>query len=136
MGSIEHTFGVNAGKIWRALDKNGPQSQTKLMKTTRLNKEDFYTAVGWLAKENKIFFNDTTFTLGENNFDKYIGQNAGKVWKIINTVNEVDANYIPQLAGINEKDTYYAIGWLAKEGKITGRKVKPVKPQIKIKIKN
>ena len=30
--------------------------------------------------------------------------------------------YLPKLAEVSEKDALYAIGWLAKEGKITAKK--------------
>ena len=54
MDSIIDNYGRNAGKIWEALDTHGPLTQTKLMKTTGLNEEEFYVAIGWLAKEGKI----------------------------------------------------------------------------------
>ena len=54
MGDIIDNFGSNAGKIWSALSKYGPLSQHRLMKRTRLRKDDFFAAVGWLAREDKI----------------------------------------------------------------------------------
>lgn len=135
MGDIVEKFGENAGKIWRILDKLGSLTQTELMKTTKLNEEEFYTAVGWLARENKICINDTNFLLGECNLSSNIGENAGKVWNLLNSCGDLDVNYIPKLAGVNEKDAYFALGWLAKEGKITGKKVVPKKPQMKFRLR-
>ncbi len=135
MGNITETYGRNAGKIWHIINKQGPQTPTKLMKTTGLPKEDFYTAIGWLAKENKIYFDNNTYNIGETNWNNYIGENAGKVWNILNTCQEIDATYIPKLAGVPWEEAFYAIGWLAKEGKITGKKVTPKKPQIVYKLK-
>ena len=123
MPDIIDVFGQNAGKVWDALNKYGPQSQVSLMETTGLNEEEFYAAIGWLAKENKIYLNDTVYLLGETNLNCYIGEDAGKVWNVLNNCEEVDASYIPKLAKITEKDAYYALGWLAREGKIPAFKI-------------
>ena len=135
MANIVDTYGRNAGKVWKTLDTCGPCTTTKIMKNTGLTKEDFYTAVGWLAKENKVWFNENTYGLGESNFDKYICKNVDKVWYLINKCDEIETNYIPKLANVTEQDAYYAVGWLAREGKITGTKAKPKKPHTKIKAK-
>lgn len=135
MGEIVDNFGLNAGKIWNALNKHGPLTQNKLMKTTKLKKEDFYSAIGWLARENKICLNDNYYSLGETNFSKNIGEDAGKVYTLLNTYTEIDLTYIPKLTGITLDDTFFALGWLAKEGKISAKKVIPKKPQIYLKIK-
>ena len=135
MRNVIDNFGRNAGKIWGALNKYGPQEQNKLMKTTQLTNEELYTAIGWLAKENKICLNDNVYSLGETNLEWWIGGDAGKIWNVLNTCEEVDMNYIPKLAGVTERDAYCALGWLAKEGKISAKKVIPKKPQIKFKLK-
>ena len=135
MESITDDFGRNAGKIWMTLDKFGPLSQTKLLKIIGLKQKDFYSAIGWLAKEDKIFLNDTDYSLGNTNLGNNIGEDAGKVWNIINNCGEIDVNYIPKLANISEKDTYCALGWLAKEGKISAKMVFPKKPRIRYKLK-
>ncbi len=135
MESIVDNFGRNAGKVWMVLDKFGPLTQTRLKKTIGLNEKEFYAAIGWLAKENKIFLNDTTYSLGKTNLDCDIGEDAGKVWNVINTCEEIEATYIPKLASISEKDAYCALGWLAKEGKISAKKIIPKKPQMKFRLK-
>jgi len=48
------SFSRAAGKIWKALDKYGPLNQEELVRKTKLNKNDFFAGVGWLARENKI----------------------------------------------------------------------------------
>ena len=135
MVTIEERYGLNAGKIWKALEKHGSLTQYKLMKATKLNEEDFYAAIGWLARENKIYKSGAWYKLGETNLTNKIGKNAGKLWKTLETWDELDEYYLPKLAGLNERDVYSALGWLAKEGKITAKKVKPKKPQIKYKLK-
>ena len=128
-------FGLNAGKIWTTLDSGGSLPQNKLMETTRLMAEDFYVAVGWLVRENKICKNGLVYSLGETNLNERIGEDAGKIWDVLNTWGEVDISYIPRLAQLNDRDTFCAIGLLAREGKIKARVVKPNKTQIKLGLK-
>lgn len=52
---VEVIFGMNAGTIWRSLDQKGPMTVGDLVKATALLPEDIYGALGWLARENKIF---------------------------------------------------------------------------------
>jgi hypothetical protein len=135
MGDIIENFGQNAGKVWNTLNKYGPQSQDKIIETTGLDENDFYVAVGWLAKENKIYLNDNVYLLGQTNLNRYIGEDAGKVWNVLNTCEEIDATYIPKLAKVTEKDAFCALGWLAREGKISAKKVIPKRPQMKFRLK-
>lgn len=135
MPDIIEVYGKNAGKVWKTLENCGPCNTATIIKNTGLTQEDFYVAVGWLAKENKVWFSEDTYELKSANYDNYIGQNAGKVWHILNTYAELDETYIPKLAGVTEKDALYAIGWLAKEGKISATKVKPKKAQTKYRLK-
>ena len=49
-------IGTNAGKIWNRLEK-GELTDTKLSKIKKdcqLAESDFYLALGWLAREDKI----------------------------------------------------------------------------------
>jgi hypothetical protein len=135
MKTLIEEYGRNAGKLWKALDKYGPQTEINLMKTTKLREDDFNAAVGWLARENKICKNGTTYQIGWTNFSDKIGNDAGKVWNVLQTWEEVHQDYIPKLADIPEKDMYYALGWLAREGKLTIKKEKPKGPQIKYGLK-
>lgn len=47
-------IGNNAGLIWNALNANGKMTETKLKKETALGSAEFYTALGWLAREGKL----------------------------------------------------------------------------------
>lgn len=47
-------IGINAGKVWTALDTSGRQNAKDLKKTTKLTEKDLYAALGWLAREGKV----------------------------------------------------------------------------------
>ena len=48
-------IGENAGQVWGALE-NGAQGIKALKKATKLKNEEFYLALGWLAREGKLTF--------------------------------------------------------------------------------
>ena len=121
MSDIIKSFGYNAGKIWSVLQDEGPQVQTKLLKTTGLRNEEFYGAIGWLARENKVYKEKRTYKVGVTNLTNTIGANAGKVWDILSKNSEVDVSAIARIAKIPKYDCYAALGWLAREGKITAK---------------
>lgn len=52
--TVELVFGVKAGIVWEALNKNGPSTIDNIVKATSLRRELVYGALGWLARENKI----------------------------------------------------------------------------------
>lgn len=55
---IKTQIGTNAGKIWHIL-KSGGLTDTSIhivKKVCKLNDFDFFMALGWLARENKIKF--------------------------------------------------------------------------------
>lgn len=53
--TVESMFGVKAGIVWEALNKNGPCNLWKSCgKTTSLSREEVYGGLGWLGRENKI----------------------------------------------------------------------------------
>lgn len=125
----------SAGKIWRALESKGPLQENKLIWGTKLENNIFYGAIGWLARENKINKENDIYKLGETNLTLKIGKDAGKVWRVLDTWGEVDVSSISRLARIDEKDVFYAIGWLAKEEKIEGRVVDTEENKIKFWLK-
>ena len=47
-----------------------------------------------------------------------IGENAGKIWKIINQKGELSYVELLELTEISEQELLIAIGWLSREGKI------------------
>ena len=49
-----NNIGNNAGVIWNALNANGRMTETKLKKESGLGSAEFYTALGWLAREGKL----------------------------------------------------------------------------------
>ena len=119
MRDIIKKYGDNAGKIWNSLNELGNQSETSLLKNTKLTSQDFYTGVGWLARENKIYKSGSFYNLGETNLIDIIGDNAGKVWRLIDTKGQVEIPAIVKLNQIEIQDAYSALGWLAREDKIT-----------------
>ncbi len=52
---VELIFGINAGIVWKSLNQKGPMTVNDLVKATALPLEEIYGALGWLARENKIF---------------------------------------------------------------------------------
>ena len=52
----KHEIGVNAGIIWHLLSDNAKWSYAKLKKASGLNDKELSTAIGWLAREDKIEF--------------------------------------------------------------------------------
>ena len=121
MSEVIKSFGTNAGKIYDVLNFEGPQVQTKLQKKTNMRDEEFYGAVGWLARENKICKEKRTYKIGETNLTNHIGVYAGKIWEVLGRNNEIDINAMSRITKIEKIDCYSALGWLAREGKITAR---------------
>jgi hypothetical protein len=53
--NLVEKIGADAGKIWTALSKQQSTVDiSSLSRLTRINVNDVYTAIGWLARENKI----------------------------------------------------------------------------------
>ncbi len=117
MRDITTFFGENAGKLWRTLHEHGPLEEEELVALAQLNERDFHGAIGWLARENKVYKEDR-YILDRTNLTPEIGANAGKVWKVLDIWGAVDFPTIKRLAGIREKDVHSALGWLAREDKI------------------
>ena len=112
-------FGEHAGKIWQILNETGNASEMELKDSLRLSKTEFYSGVGWLARENKIKKVNDSFELDSTNLTEEVGSAAGKVWKILNVWDEADLIILKKLSGFSEEEVYAALGWLAREGKIT-----------------
>ena len=119
MRSLIVNLGWNAGKIWNALEGKEFLEKDELLKTTKLMENEFYTGVGWLARENKIIKeSEDSYKLGDTNLTSEIGTNAGRIWKILDIWGKVGISTIIRLAAIDEKEAYTALGWLAREDKI------------------
>ncbi len=60
IGKMIELIGTNAGKVWNALNEGGKMSLKALKKATKIKAEkDMYAAMGWLAKEGKLAFEET-----------------------------------------------------------------------------
>lgn len=119
---IINKFGVSAGKIWRVLNEKGTLDEKLLMKNTRLKEHDFYAAVGWLARENKIRKINEKYELSETNLTSKIGGDAGLIWNTLASTGETDISFMVKKTGMQERDTFSALGWLARENKIKSKK--------------
>ena len=52
---MKEKIGTNAGLVWQALS-DGKLELKVLKKSVKLAEKDLYGALGWLAREEKIFF--------------------------------------------------------------------------------
>lgn len=50
-------IGENAGIVWRTLENKSSLSFEELQAETNLDQLQLFTAIGWLAREDKISFN-------------------------------------------------------------------------------
>lgn len=133
MKDVIDTFGQTAGKIWRALNENGPLSETELIKKIKVNKNDFYAGIGWLARENKIAKEGPKYKLSETNLTEKIGTDAGKIWHTLNSNKDINITTIAKISNVSIKDAYSAIGWLAREDKLkVNYKNKQIRYELKV----
>lgn len=54
MVGVEETFGKDAGKVWKALDKGSILTVSQLAKKASMPPSGVYSALGWLAREGKV----------------------------------------------------------------------------------
>ena len=54
---LQEKIGINAGLVWAQLE-GGELNVKALKKTTKLTEKDLNLALGWLAREGKICFNE------------------------------------------------------------------------------
>ncbi|MEF8879467.1 MAG: winged helix-turn-helix domain-containing protein [Candidatus Thermoplasmatota archaeon] len=119
--SVEDTtikFGENAGRIWHILNEHGCLDKNEVLEKTEMNEEEFYSGVGWLARENKVLKEDDCYQLGDTNLESHIGTNAGKIWEILDMWKKADIPLIKRIMRADKKDIYSALGWLKREEKI------------------
>lgn len=55
---MKDKIGTNAGIVWKYLDTTGASSLKDVKKSCKLTDKDLYAALGWLAREGKIAFNE------------------------------------------------------------------------------
>ena len=121
MTNVYEEFGKNAGEIWRTLNTYGPLTELKLKETAKLKEDEFYVAVGWLARENKIYKDGPIYKLGETNLTHKIGHDAGNIWKMLETRGNIDVFDVSNALKLDEREVYAALGWLARENKIEAK---------------
>jgi hypothetical protein len=47
-----------------------------------------------------------------------IGENAGKIWTILNENKKMNIAKLRKAASLNDKDLYLSLGWLSKDNKV------------------
>ena len=52
----KNLIGENAGIVWHVLESKGSLSFEALQEETELDLPEFFAAIGWLAREDKISF--------------------------------------------------------------------------------
>lgn len=56
--SIVTQIGETAGIVWRTLDEQGPMSLSKLVRAIGEPRDAVMQAIGWLAREGKIWIEE------------------------------------------------------------------------------
>lgn len=51
---LREKAGEAAGKIWNALEETDGLTLKQIKKATKLNEKDFFLAIGWLLREDKV----------------------------------------------------------------------------------
>ena len=51
-------IGTDAGHVWGLLNESGTKSVKELKKLAKLTDKEIYAAIGWLAREEKLLFNE------------------------------------------------------------------------------
>ncbi|MDR1121102.1 MAG: winged helix-turn-helix domain-containing protein [Dysgonamonadaceae bacterium] len=54
---MKEKIGTNAGLVWNVLS-SGQSNLKDIKKETKLLEKDLYAALGWLAREGKVDFNE------------------------------------------------------------------------------
>lgn len=54
----KETIGNWAGIVWQALNEDGALTIKEIKKVTKLREKDIYAALGWLAREDKVKFEE------------------------------------------------------------------------------
>jgi hypothetical protein len=111
-------FGYNAGLVWKTLNSNGPLNKKQLMDLTQLRNYEIHIAIGWLARENKISYEDNRYVLSETNLLETIGLTAGNLWETLYNTGDINISELVKDTNLEREGIYEALGWLAREDKI------------------
>jgi len=133
--NVVDTYGQHAGKLWQVLHSMPSLPEQKLLEITKLTTDDFYSAVGWLARENKIFKSVNQYSLGETNLTTKIGSHAGRLWRVLDIWGTIDVVSLQRLTRLEDSDLFAALGWLAKEGKIDISRTSSQKQSMRVWLK-
>jgi hypothetical protein len=56
---MKEKIGTDAGRLWTVLDEQGGAKSVKeLKKLTKLTDKEIFAAIGWLAREEKLAFDE------------------------------------------------------------------------------
>jgi len=56
MIEMNEKIGSDAGRLWTVLNENGIKTVKEVKKLTKLTDKEIYAAIGWLAREEKLTF--------------------------------------------------------------------------------
>lgn len=110
-----HLIGMNAGKVWDILHQNHSLTQHQIIQGTGLSEHEFYQAVGWLSRENKICKQGEFYHLGETNLTAPIGETAGELVTVLEDLTE-SVDCLDRLTRLETDEFHQSVGWLAREG--------------------
>ena len=51
-------IGINAGRVWKVMDIWGEVNLSTIRQLADMSEKEIYSALGWLAKEDKIYINE------------------------------------------------------------------------------
>jgi hypothetical protein len=117
MIDVNIKFGINAGRIWRALDSNKSLTKVQLINKTNIKENEIFQAIGWLAKENKIKKDGEFYFLDNTNLSEKIKQNAKIILSLFEN-GKININNLKNITKMDEENLNLALGWLAKDGKL------------------
>jgi len=129
MDNIENLIGINAGKIWRALNFSGSLTIFQLINELKLSQNEVFQAIGWLSKENKICKDGEFYSLDNTNLSENIQNNADKIWNLFKN-QKINITELKNITKMNEENYNLALGWLAREGKIEKELIKNISNSI------
>lgn len=118
MINTQNQFGRNAGVVWELLSREGSLPIDEIANKTHLRIYETEIAIGWLARENKISYEQGIYQLAPTNLTNCIGTNAGVLWHILHESGKTSIHDIIEKSSLPIQEVYKAMGWLAREEKI------------------
>ncbi len=109
---MDNLIGEIAGRVWRHLNEKGEQPPSVVAKTLNIKPSDLDRALGWLAREDKLSFSADNVLLS-------MGENAGLVWRLLKERGALTPATLAKQLSLKTSELDQAIGWLAREGKLS-----------------